>query len=561
MACEQDYDIAIAGLGPTGAIAAALLGQTGLRILVIDKSQTIYDKPRAVGMDHEIMRVFQNIGVANRVQPLTAPFTTSEHYGADGQLIRRVGMLPPPYPMGWTPTMAFRQPQVEQILRDRLGELPSVEVRLGVEMVGMTQDADGVNLELHAGENAKQVKRAGYLIGCDGASSTVRRLAGIALDDLGFDEPWLVIDLLVNDSGLEKLPMVNTHFCEPARPSLFVVCTGNHRRWEMMLLPGEDPREMEREDQVWKLLSRWITPQDAELWRSASYRFHAVVAAQWRNGRVFLAGDAAHQQPPFLGQGLCQGIRDVRNLVWKLQHIISGDGGATLLDSYEQERSAHVRSLIETIKGIGRYICELNHALARARDTRMLEASGGIVKTLIRQELMPGLTSGFFSGQSHPARGTLMPQPYVLKNGHPVLLDDAAGSGWRVVLGENTAGWDVKVTNLLNVIRLSQVPIDGALQETDGVLAAWMDHHSCAAAIVRPDHYVYAVASDAANLAEEIAILETRLVVANKNRPNSNAKQLSLRRACKAGMAVCDSFGAKVCTILRCSNRLLAPMA
>ncbi len=135
---------------------------------------------------------------------------------------------------------------------------------------------------------------------------------------------------------------------------MFVVCTGRHRRFEMMLRPGEDPREMVQENQVWSLMSRWITREDATLWRRASYRFHALVSRRWKSGRVFLAGDAAHQQPPFLGQGMCQGIRDVTNLAWKLDEVLSGRAGETLLDSYQEERSAHVMALIGIVKSIGR---------------------------------------------------------------------------------------------------------------------------------------------------------------------------------------------------------------
>ena len=529
---EALYDVAIVGLGPCGAVAAALLGQAGLRVLVLDKSHSVYDKPRAVAMDHEIMRVLQGIGVADAVLPHTEPFSASEHFGADGQLIRRLTMLPPPYPMGWTPSMVFRQPPVEQILRDRVAALPSVDVRLGVELVALEQDGEGVSLQLQSQDGSVRPARAAYVIGCDGASSTVRRLVGIELEDLDFDEPWLVVDVLANARGLAKLPKASAQFCEPTRPISFLIGTDNHRRWEIMLLPGEDAQAMAQEAEVWKLLARWITPDDGELWRRASYRFHALVAKDWHKGCVFIAGDAAHQQPPFLGQGMCQGVRDVSNLAWKLQQAIAGKAGnaaEALLDTYGQERGAHVRQLTATIKGIGRYICERDPVAARERDARLIAEAGGTVKSQPRQDLIPGLKVGLLSGLDHPcasahpaqpaptappphpAVGTLFPQPRVLQNGQPVLLDDAAGSGWRIVLGDAALGWSPTAGTGYALLRVATTPQPGAWTETEGVLAGWFQRHTCAAAIVRPDHYVYAVAATAHALQAELAALAVKL--------------------------------------------------
>jgi 3-(3-hydroxy-phenyl)propionate hydroxylase len=282
---------------------------------------------------------------------------------------------------------------------------------------------------------------------------------------------------------------------------------------------------MEREEQVWTLLSRWITPDDATLWRRASYRFHALVAKAWRKDCVFIAGDAAHQQPPFLGQGMCQGVRDVTNLAWKLQQVLSaapgGPGGwrDRLLNTYGEERGAHVRELTATIKGIGRYVCERDLGAARARDARLLADTGGVVKSVPRQDLIPGLQTGCLSQQQHPARGSLFPQPRVLHRGKPVLLDDVAGGGWRVVLGGQAWAWQplMRGTEVLGmqVLRVGTAPdaglTAGSWQETEGVLATWFDRHASAAAIVRPDHYVYAMADSASSLDAELVALSNQL--------------------------------------------------
>jgi 3-(3-hydroxy-phenyl)propionate hydroxylase len=252
---------------------------------------------------------------------------------------------------------------------------------------------------------------------------------------------------------------------------------------------------MEAESEVWRLLSRWIGPGDAEIWRVASYRFHALVAKEWRRGRVFLAGDAAHQQPPFTGQGMCQGVRDVANLAWKLKRVLDGTAGDGLLDSYGIERGPHVRRLTSTIKEIGRLICERDPAVARARDAKLLEAAGGTIQTVPRQQLIPPLAGGFLSHASaHAANGSIFPQPRIMRGGKASLLDDVVGGGFRIVTNGNIA---VRSKGL-KVVRIGAG--EGCLREMDGVAAAWFARHACVAALVRPDHYVYGVAADAAGL-------------------------------------------------------------
>ena len=501
-----DFDVVVVGFGPAGAIATGLLGQAGLRTLAIDRSTTVYEKPRAIAIDHEILRVLQNMGVAEQVLPHVAPFPASEHFGVDGQLIRRVDMVQPPYPLGYIPSMVFTQPPVEAALRAHAVSWPSVELRLGVEFVSLHQDDGCVTLRLQAPGGEPYDVTAAHVIGCDGASSSVRQHLGIAFEDLIFDEPWMVIDVLVNEAGLAKLPQTAAQYCEPARPSTFIVGPGNHRRWEIMLLPGEDPRAMEQAPAVWQLLSRWLSPEDGKLWRASSYRFHALVAERWRDGRVFLAGDAAHQQPPFIGQGMCQGIRDVVNLAWKLVAVQRGDATGPLLDSYEAERKQHVRTLTARIKAIGHAICERDPAAARARDAALIASGGGHAPTVTRQEIVPPLAAGLLAPQAHAANGSLFPQPWIETADGARRLDEVAGTGWRIV-------WDGRRAAASAWAHGSSVAVggDAALQERDGVLAGWFDRQACVAAIVRPDHYVYGVVDSAAEAGPMLAALQDRL--------------------------------------------------
>jgi 3-(3-hydroxy-phenyl)propionate hydroxylase len=519
MSTTKTFDVAIVGYGPVGATAAALLGQAGLSVYVCDRATRVYETPRALALDHEIMRVFQQIGIVEQIAPYVEAFTPSEYFGVDGQLIRRMTMVAPPYPQGYTPSLVFTQPKIEAALRARVAQLDNVQVALGTELTSLSQDQDRVTLSLRSEHGdpdeeatvrpqttvqAQTTVKARWLIACDGGASTVRRQADMTLEDLEFDEPWLVVDVLVNDQGLAKLPKTSVQYCEPARPSSFIIGPGNHRRWEISLLPGEDPQHAATAAESWKLLSRWLSPADGVLWRQTSYRFHALVAERWRADRIFVAGDAAHMQPPFLGQGMCQGIRDAVNLSWKLAAVVKGKvrGNAAdmLLNSYGHERKEHVRELTRRIKGVGAVICERDLIKARARDARMLADCGGVVQDTPRQDVLPRLESGLLCEIQSSGRGTLFPQAR-MRSGE--LMDDRLGQGWRLVMvdtpsvaGDTLTIADIGLCVTDREAELTTVLIGEAnLQEAEGVLADWMRRHQCRVALVRPDHYVFGTAN------------------------------------------------------------------
>jgi 3-(3-hydroxy-phenyl)propionate hydroxylase len=435
------------------------------------------------------------LGVVDEVLRYCEPFTDSEYFGVDGQLIRRMTMVAPPYPQGYTPSMVFTQPPVERALRERVAALPGVTVEEGVTCSALAQDADGVTLTVDG-----RPVRARWAIAADGGSSNLRGALGIGLQDLDFDEPWLVVDVLVNAQGLAKLPQTSVQYCEPERPCTMVIGPGNHRRWEISLKPGEDPQLAATPEGTWALLSRWLTPADGTLWRQSSYRFHALVAERWRVGRAFVAGDAAHMQPPFLGQGMCQGIRDAANLCWKLIAVqrgeVHGDAAERLLDSYGQERQAHVRELTTRLKAVGAVICERDLAKARARDARLLAECGGVVPNTPRQDILPPLSGGLLAAT--PGAGTLFPQPRLADG---TWMDARFGCGWRLV-SDGTLPVDAPPG--LRLINLAREP------EAEGVVAAWMARHGVHAAIVRPDHYTYGAAADGEGLRRLIAHWQAR---------------------------------------------------
>jgi 3-(3-hydroxy-phenyl)propionate hydroxylase len=510
VANQETYDVAIVGFGPTGAIAAGLLGKKGIRTFVCDKSPDVYDKPRAIALDHEISRVFQHMGIGKLIKPFLEPFSDSVFYGVDGQVIKQMSTVAAPYPLSHTPSVVFSQPPVEKILRDYASSHASVTVALGWTLMDLVQDADLATLSLKSEDGHTSHIKAKYVIGCDGASSSVRSLVGIALEDLGFDEPWLVVDVMVNAHGLAKLPKTSVQYCNPARPSTYVIGPGHHRRWEISINEGEDPKEVATPEGTWKLLAPWLTQQDGVLWRQASYRFHALVASQWRKGRVFVAGDAAHQQPPFLGQGMCQGVRDAVNLCWRLEAVLKNEASDTLLDSYGLERKAHVIDLTTRIKGIGQIITERDVTKARARDAKLLADCGGVVTPMPRQEVQPALSAGLLGSVAHPARGSIFPQPLLVQSdGTQVRMDDVYPAGWKIVFSAEAGDDLVQAAQHHQLPELLSLKLGSSeLTEAEGVLRQWFKKHEIQAAIVRPDHYIYGVCQTSQDVTTQLQELK-----------------------------------------------------
>lgn len=532
----RDVDVLVIGLGPTGATLAALLAQRGVRVAVFDRLPDLYPLPRAIGLDHEALRIWQGLGLADALAPHLAPYRPSEYLGVQGQLIKRLDMAPPPHRLGWAPNWVFDQPATERVLRAHLARQPLVQVHTAHEVMDLADSGTAVQATVRGPDGAVQHWQARWAVACDGGASPTRKRLGLALDDLQFDEPWLVVDAHVRPEVLSRLPQTQVQYCEPARPSTFVVGPGLHRRWELMLLPGEPLHEQWPEAMLWPLLARWIRPGDATLWRAAAYRFHGLVAQRWRAGRVLLAGDAAHMTPPFMAQGMVQGLRDASNLAWKLARVLHHGASPALLDSYEAERKPHVVATTRSAIALGRVICERDPQAAAARDAQALHghpAPGGQVPTTIRQSMLPELQAGLIA-PGRPGAGSLFPQPRVRpvvhgqapSAGASVWLDDLSGDRVRLLARDDAlppadaqrlAAALVPLQGVL--LRLAgrthpaaaaagpqaqgQLPADGAhpglqVVEDDTLLADWLHGLGAAFALVRPDHQVYGTAADAA---------------------------------------------------------------
>lgn len=517
----MDFDLLIVGMGPVGAVAANLAGGCGLRTLAVDKMLDIYDKPRAFGLDHEVMRIFGNIGIADKIAESVLPYRTSEYHTTGGRVIKRIAPASPPFPLGWASNYVFSQPAVEGALRGNLQSLPSVSVELGTEAVSVVRNGEGSTVVLRKQSGEERTVTARYILACDGGTSPLRTRLGLEMEDMAFDEPWMVVDVLVRPEALGRLPGTNIQFCETNRPSSYIVGPGVHRRWEFTINEGETPESIQQPESIRKLISRWLQPHEYEIWRASAYRFHALVLKTWRHDNQFFLGDAAHMTPPFMAQGMCQGIRDASNLVWKLAMVCKGQAPDALLDTYQKERLPHVRRTTLVTKELGQVICERDPAKAAARDAGMLEEMARATGPTIRQSLIPGLASGLLApADALGVRGTLFPQPLV-ENGAGLtgLLDEFTGAAFRLVAAPGTDLDELQQAVVRHTgfpLVLARLAGDGELgphdfREKEGVLASWFAKHGGKVALVRPDHYVFGGAASAAGGVELLHALQRML--------------------------------------------------
>lgn len=489
-----DTEVVIVGYGPVGNTLAILLGQLGHSVVVLERQPEAYPLPRAVHFDHEVGRILQSCGIGADLRDVTEPVDIYEWRSGTGATLLRFGRTGHSS-SGWPLSSMFSQPELENLLDRRARSLPGVEIRRGTEVSGLVQTSEDVTVRTAAHGEV----RAQYVVGCDGANSAVRELLSVPLCDLGFFYDWLVVDVILHEPRVFDPP--NLQICDPARPATVVSGGPGRRRWEFMRLPHETLNELSEEARAWELLASWdVHPGNARLERHAMYTFRARYVQQWRAGRVLLAGDAAHLMPPFAGQGMCAGIRDVANLAWKLDLVLRNRAAQALLDSYEQERLPSARAAIEFSIELGKVICVLEPAEAAARDEAMSAAVG---PEPIEAPALPGIETGIIHASS-PAAGHLFVQGAV--DGR--LFDDVYGAGWRLVsVKPAAASIDPDSRAWFESIGGKLVGLD----HCDEVCRSWFEAHSAAYALQRPDFHLYGTAADATAASRLVGDLRTDL--------------------------------------------------
>ena len=537
---SEFYDVIQVGYGPVSAALGLMLGRQGRKLAICERWSTRYPLPRAVCVDHELYRVLHKNGLGSILPDVTQKGPPYQWFSPEWEELLVIDWSAPSISGG--PEVHFvHQPTLEAALDDAVRQLPTVDLHLGWEVIAVDQNDESARVRLrHAETGEEKTLSARYVIGCDGANSIVRRTIGGGQEDRGFEADWLVIDVLLKEGvTIEALGIPAAgQYCNPTRPTTIVpagVREGRvFRRWEFMRLPGETVEELEREDRVWELLKPWAGPDDIELVRHKIYNFRSLLAEKWHDRRLLIAGDAAHVMPPFMGQGMCSGMRDAWNLAWKLGFILDGKASDQLLDTYQPERLPHVSQIIDMSIYLGKIICIPDPVEAKARDEAFL---GGTAEP---PPPFPCLSDGLLhrdtSGTPTMGAGLLAPHVDVSVNGQKLRLDEIASGAFLLITGGYRAPEVLtQVTaDALASIDTGYVQLGGldGIEDLDGRLTDFLTERQWTAMIVRPDFYVYGGAATAEDLQQLVNALIADLagagvVLENKKQTRSKLSEAS----------------------------------
>ena len=506
---SEPHDVVVIGYGPVGAMTALQLAEVGMRVRILERRTEIFDIPRAVGIDGESMRAFQRLGHGEAVEAIVQPCREKDEFCfTDSKRQKLFGLeFPPTGPMGWRDVAFFDQPELEVLMRELIEARGDIEIREGFEVETIEAHDERATVR-GRGPGGEETLEAAWLIGCDGASSLVRRCIGSKWESLGYDQDWLVVDIEMGPEA--DLPITMMQVCDPERLTTYIPGRDPYRRWEFQIIDGDVREDMVRPERIAELLAPWIPKEHYEVRRAAVYQFHAAVASQWRSGRVLLAGDAAHQTPPFLGQGLNSGFRDAVALGWKLPLVASGACEPSLLDTYQEERGAHSRDLVDRAVGIGQ-LMETLAAREAGRPDPWEGAAGRAAPP--NRRLIPivrgGALAPFPSSPESPV-GLLVEQPRVrTPEGEAVRFDDLLGPGFALV-GRSGADLQLGADARRVLERLGARLVDlESLEAVEGQLDPLFEEHP--AALVRPDRIVFGAVDEAHDLDALVRELADRL--------------------------------------------------
>lgn len=492
-------DVAIIGAGPIGLMLANLLGAADIDTVVIERNDGLIGLPRAIAYDVETLRLFAQVGLFDTIAPGLIQNPQVVYFNARG--VKLMEIIPPKTPFGHSTLGTFYQPHFEQALLDGLKRFASTRAFFAHNVTSIGQDRDAVDIQITT-PHGQRALRAKFVVGCDGGTSVARDSIDARLVGSTYAERWLVIDALIDGHNIDAI----TFFCDPRRPTVRLPVVGSRVRFEFMQLPGESPDELASDDSVKRLLAPFTDLGRLEIERRVVYTFHARVANKWRKNRVLLAGDAAHLMPPFAGQGMNSGMRDVANLGWKLLSVIAGHCGDDILDTYEIERADHVRAMVTLSRRLGSVIMPTNPAIAAARDAvfAILNLSPGFRAFIRRGGVLepPHISRSALTGVGRDAViGQMLPQPDVSAGGPPGPLDGYLGCHQWLALGvgsDPAADLSPRDRAILNALGARLVAINAAhadratlpLQCRQQTFLDWAKSNRLGSVLVRPDRFI-----------------------------------------------------------------------
>ena len=516
-----DFDVIQVGYGPVSKVSALLLDRMGWSVGVFERWTEVYPLPRAVCIDHEIYRVLHAAGLGPIVDRVTEPAPVYRWFNAEWKELLAID---------WTagsvsgkPEVNFvHQPSFERALDAEVMRRGNIALNLETECVGISQTDEMVTVRIRDTKTREERDyTARYLIGIDGANSIVRESLGIKRSDKGFEADWLVVDFILKEGLTAKdLGLIECgQYCNPKRPTTIVPGGTENgrvlRRWEFMRLPHETREEMVKEEKVQELLGDWIKPDQGTLVRHALYTFRSLLADKWREGRILLAGDAAHLMPPFMGQGMCAGLRDAWNMAWKLDRVMRGTADPALLDTYQPERLPHVSDVIDISIFLGSIICIPDEQKAAERDAMFLSENAPPPAPF------PKLTDGFLhrdgAGEVVAPAGELSPHGTVRHRGRTARFDSVVSPGLNLILTDGLTLDDLSrdARTILADLKVQTVTVadrrkamDRDIADTQEQLLPFMRDKGVRAMLVRPDLYLFGGAADPAALNALVADLD-----------------------------------------------------
>ncbi|AHH19981.1 3-(3-hydroxy-phenyl)propionate/3-hydroxycinnamic acid hydroxylase [Nocardia nova SH22a] len=507
----NEFAVVIVGCGPVGKLLALRIAESGHHIAIVDRKVGTYPLPRAVTHDAEIARILQSVSLApDTVPDIAQPYDGIYRWeNADREILLEVDWTGRGE-SGWYNTYFFNQPAVEERLLAKLRSLPNVRILVGWEYESHVEIDGGVAVRLSGGASAIRLT-ARYLVGADGASSRVRAAIGAQWHDHRYFSDWLVVDVIPGADT--RIPDIAAQRCDPTRPFTMVPGGPGRRRWEFMKMPTERVEDIDHPGFAWKLLADYgVTQNNSVLERHSTYRFQAAWAGRWRQGRTFLAGDAAHLMPPFAGQGLCTGLRDAMNLSWKLRAVLSGAADDALLETYGTERSEHAAATVEFSVQLGKLVCVTDRGAAAQRDARMLAQRTADPRPVLppRPRLGPGLHRGEHGG-TLSVQGRVSTADRLQRR-----LDDVLGGAGTLLVRDANLLSELGTQELrflstagIRPCVLEEIPALStgrhiAVSDREGVYSRWLSDMESDAVLIRPDFYIYGTARTATDVANMV---------------------------------------------------------